>query len=151
MQWKCSYSLFISIGECICWDCSTEPHAEPGIFQSHWRLFRSDVQKPENQFSKVECAAREWSTIKGRYYQSNKVQKGTGKSQVTISGLQYIGYRIMLKCSDGTQEESTTLNTFPVGGGVARQTHTNGNHLGYIYFDVLNRADETYARTHPKR
>ena len=56
----------------------------------------------------------------------------------------------MLKRSDGTQEESTTLNTFPVGGGVTRKTHTNGKHLGYIYFDELTGANKTYARTHPK-
>ena len=56
----------------------------------------------------------------------------------------------MLKRSDGTQEELTTFNTFPVRGGVAHQTHTNGKHLGYIYNDVLTGADETYARTHPK-
>ena len=56
----------------------------------------------------------------------------------------------MLKRSEGTQEESSTLNTFPEGGGVARQTHANGKHLGYIYFNVLTGADETYARTHPK-
>ena len=54
----------------------------------------------------------------------------------------------MLKRSDGTQEESTTLNTFLVGGGITRQTHTNRKHLGYIYFDELTGADETYARTH---
>ena len=40
----------------------------------------------------------------------------------------------MLKCSDGTQEESTTLNTFPVGGGVARQTHTNGKRVSRFNF-----------------
>ena len=56
----------------------------------------------------------------------------------------------MLKRSEGTQEESTTINTFPVGGAVARQTHTNGKHLGYIYFNKWTGADETYARTHPK-
>ena len=56
----------------------------------------------------------------------------------------------MLKRSDSTQEELTTLNTFPVRGGVAHHTHTNGKHLGYIYFNVLTGADETYARTHPK-
>ena len=55
----------------------------------------------------------------------------------------------MLKRSDGKQEEMTTLNTFPVSGGVAHQTHTNGKHLGYIYLDELSGADETYARTHP--
>ena len=66
---------------------------------------------------------------------------------LTISGLLNIG--IMLRRSDGTQEESTTLNTFPVGGGVARQSHTNGKHLGYIHFNELTGADETYARTHP--
>ena len=35
------------------------PHAEPGIFRSRCRLFRSDGEKPENQFSKAECVAIE--------------------------------------------------------------------------------------------
>ena len=82
--------------------------------------------------------------------QISKSKQRVSLTILTISGLLNIGYRIMLKRSDGTQEESTTLNTFPVGGGVTRQTHTNGKHLGYIYFDELTGADETYARTHPK-
>ena len=71
--------------------------------------------------------------------------RGTGKSRNLTKGVfnnfhriwLNIGYRIMLKRSDGTQEEITTLNTFPVRGGVAHQTHTNGKHLGYNYFDEL--------------
>ena len=56
----------------------------------------------------------------------------------------------MIKCSDGKQEEMTTLNTIPVRGGVAHQTLTNGNTWVNIHIDKLSGADETYARTHPK-
>ena len=75
----------------------------------------------------------------------NQTRSVTINQSVQI-GLLNIGYRIMLESSDGTQEEITTLNTFPVRGDVAHQTHTNGKHLGYIYLDVLTGADETYAR-----
>ena len=82
--------------------------------------------------------------------QNSKSNKGCLLQLSQLFGLQIISYRITLKRSDGTQEDSTTLNTFPVGGGVARHTHTNGKHLGYIHLNVLTGADETYARTHPK-
>ena len=82
--------------------------------------------------------------------QNSKSNKGCLLLLSQLSGLPIISYRIMLKRSDGTHEESTTLNTFPVRGGVAHHAHTNGKHLGYIYINVLAGADETYARTHPK-
>ena len=53
----------------------------------------------------------------------------------------------MIKRSDGKQEEMTTLNTIPVRGGVA-QTQTGKP--GLKFTSTNKRADETYARTHPK-
>ena len=37
-----------------------------------------------------------------------------------------------------------------VFGSVENQARRSRKHLGYIYFDELTGADETYARTHPK-
>ena len=47
------------------------------------------------------------------------------------------------------QEEINIKYSLSRRGGVAHLTHTNGKHLGNIYFDELSGADETYARTLP--
>ena len=58
-----------------------EPNAEPGIFQSRYRLFSTNDRKPGNQFNKAERAAREWSKQSRVGYQSNLSTKGQGKSR----------------------------------------------------------------------
>ena len=49
-------AVFLCINECLCYDSSEEPHAEPGIFQSRCRY---NGRKPGNHVSKAEHAAGE--------------------------------------------------------------------------------------------
>ena len=82
----------------------------------------------------------------GKGYVENQYQRGVYHN-LSISGLPTISYRIMIKRSDGKQEEMTILNTFSRRGGVAHLTHTNEKYLGHNYVDELSGADETCTHT----
>ena len=90
-----------------CYVCSTEPHAEPGIFQSRFHLFGRDGRKPEDQLSEAKRAAREWFNRQGSVT-INQIST-TGNRQISKStrGVLYNCHNIWL--TNQLQNNAQTL------------------------------------------